>query len=74
MLDLTPRGRDIVGAVGLLVIGFALGSVGEIRLTQQIAAAIFGGGVTLLVLAARRGRNGYDEREREQREEHERER
>jgi len=67
-MELTPRGRDVLGSTALLVIGFALGTQSEINFTQETALALLGGAATLLFLAARRGRNGRDEHERDERE------
>jgi hypothetical protein len=57
-MDLTDNGRYVVGAMALLVAGFALGSLSEVRFTTESALAILAGAATMLFLASRRGRNG----------------
>ena len=57
-MDLTDNGRYAIGAVALLVIGFALGSLTRITFGQEIAVALLGGAAAMLLISARRGRNG----------------
>lgn len=55
-MDLSEAGRGAVVAAALIVMGFALGTVSRISLTNESALALLGGSATLLLLALRRGK------------------
>lgn len=57
-MDLTDNGRWVVGALALIVAGFALGNMSRLQLAPELAASMLGGAAVLLLIASRRGRNG----------------
>lgn len=52
-MNFSDAGRNTLGVLALLVIGFALGSL--VMLTVEEAAALAGAAVVLLLLTVRRG-------------------
>jgi len=57
-VDLSPGGRIVLAALGLLAAGFAMGSLVGVSLSNDHALAILSGAAILVTLAARRPRRG----------------
>lgn len=53
-MQLSDSGRVAIGALALVVAGFALGSL--VAIPTESALALLGGAATLLLLGSRRGR------------------
>ena len=64
-MSLTENGRIAVGSLALIVAGFALGTIDRLAVTTDQALALLAGSATILLIAARRGRNGAGDRKEE---------